>query len=234
LEDIFITEVIEFGGLLRRKVNLSSQGLSRNQFMTMSTKQLLINALYTDNTKQSRATARIKVVGGLCALLLSGLSTANDYKVEVLVFENINASTATESHAYEPPKLMRSASNAWLIEPTMLIDEAISIEESSDYQLQHHYSWGIESLPYEESANYTIVETDSQGYIKIYADLLLFTNIDLDYKGFRMKENRRLKLNEKHFFDHPKFGLLMQVSRLPKEDEETEVSEQKELLSETE
>ena len=53
----------------------------------------------------------------------------------------------------------------------------------------------------------------------MYADQLLFTNIDLDYKGFRLKENRRLKLNEKHFFDHPKFGLLMQVSRLETETE---------------
>ena len=53
----------------------------------------------------------------------------------------------------------------------------------------------------------------------MYADQLLFTNIDLDHNGFRMKEKRRLKLNEKHFFDHPKFGLIMQVSRLePKKD----------------
>ena len=66
-----------------------------------------------------------------------------------------------------------------------------------------------------------MVESDSHGYIKVYAEQLLFTNIDIDYKGFRLKENRRLKLNEQHFFDHPKFGLLMQVSRLekPKVDE---------------
>lgn len=108
----------------------------------------------------------------------------------------------------------------------MLLEEANSLEGSEDYLLKHHYSWGIESLPYQESANYTIVETESQGYIKVYADLLLFTNIDLDYKGFRMKENRRLKLDEKHFFDHPKFGILMQVSRLPEIEEETPIDSQ--------
>ena len=34
------------------------------------------------------------------------------------------------------------------------------------------------------------------------------------YLGYRMVEKRRLKLNERHYFDHPKFGLLVQVSRL--------------------
>jgi hypothetical protein len=145
--------------------------------------------------------------------------------VEVLVFENINASMATESHDYQAPQPMKSNSQAWLIEPSMLLEEAISIENSPNYLLKHHYSWGIESLPYQESANYTIVETESQGYIKVYADQLLFTNIDLDYKGFKMKENRRLKLNEKHFFDHPKFGILMQVSRLPERPTEDPVDE---------
>lgn len=104
----------------------------------------------------------------------------------------------------------------------MLNADAESIQNSPDYELQHHYSWGIESLPYEDSANYTIVEAESQGYIKVYAEQLLFTNIDIDYKGFRMKEKRRLKLNEKHFFDHPKFGLLMQVSRLVEQPTEEE------------
>jgi len=142
---------------------------------------------------------------------------AKDYMVEVLVFENTNASIATESHAYEAPKKLKAGSKSWYISPTMLNAEAASIQASPNYELKHHYSWGIESLPYEDSANYTVVETESQGYIKVYAEQLLFTNIDLDYKGFRMKEKRRLKLNEKHFFDHPKFGLLMQVSRLEEE-----------------
>jgi len=173
--------------------------------------------LRTARNSQPRRLSKVPgisvVVTALTALTV-GSANAKDYKVEVLIFENLNASTATESHAYEAPERMKSGSSAWVIEPTMLNDEAISIENSQDYLLKHHYSWGIKSLPYQDSANYNVVETDSQGYIKVYADQLLFTNIDLDYKGFRLKENRRLKLNEKHFFDHPKFGLLMQVSRL--------------------
>ena len=52
--------------------------------------------------------------------------------------------------------------------------------------------------------------------------LLLFANLDIDFKGLRLKEKRRLKLNEKHYFDHPKFGILLQVSRLEEKTEEAE------------
>ena len=82
----------------------------------------------------------------------------------------------------------------------MLLEEAKSLDDSEEYYLRHYYSWGQESLPYPESATYTVLEAEAQGYIKIYADQLLFANIDLDYKGFRMKENRRLKLNGKNTF----------------------------------
>ena len=177
-------------------------------------------------TSINRFLKKFALVGlSTMAIQVNSSAYAKDYMVEVLVFENVNASSATESHAYEAPKRMKFGSKAWLRPPTMLNAEAKSIEKSSNYVLKQHYSWGIESLPYEDSANFTVVERESQGYIKVYAEQLLFTNIDLDYKGFRMKEKRRLKLNQKHFFDHPKFGLLMQVSRLPKKNDETELAE---------
>lgn len=141
---------------------------------------------------------------------------ARDYKVEILVFENNKSSVATERNTYTPPKPMKSASKSWALTPSLLLSEANKINASSDYQLKHHYAYGVKSLPYQKSANFTMLETDIKGYVKIYADQLLFANMDLDFNGFRMTQKRRLKLNEKHFFDHPKFGLLLQVSRLEK------------------
>ena len=100
------------------------------------------------------------------------------------------------------------------VEKQLLLEQADALEASPDYELRYHFAWGQESLPYRNSATYTVVENDARGYIKVYADQLLFANIDIDYKGFRLFEKRRLKLNEKHYFDHPKFGVLIQVSRL--------------------
>ncbi len=155
---------------------------------------------------------------GLMLVLASWGSAvqAKDYIVEVIIFENMTHSDVTEPHAYEPPKKPRTNSQAWLLDTRLLTDQAQSVSESLNYDLKHHFAWGQEALPFSRSTTYTVLETDTQGYIKVYADQLLFANIDLDYKGFRMIEKRRLKLNEKHYFDHPKFGLLLQVSRLPK------------------
>lgn len=156
------------------------------------------------------------------AILLAMVSSASakDYKVEVLLFDNNNPSKVTESHDYQAPKPMRSNSQTWELEPSMLLDAAGALKKSSEYRLRNHYSWGQNALPYQRAASFSVAERDTQGFIRVYADNLLFVNIDLDHKGFRLSEKRRLKLNEKHFFDHPKFGVLIQVSRLEPEAEE--------------
>lgn len=162
----------------------------------------------------------------LLILLLINLTIstaiARDYMVEVLIFENLDAHPAYESQHYIEPAELEPNADVWFLEPSMLMEEAQAIRNSADYKLLRHLSWGQESLPLSESAAFNVIETDINGWIKVYANQLLFANLDLDFNGYRMNEKRRLKLNEKHFFDHPKFGILMQVSRLlpPEEPEE--------------
>ncbi len=171
---------------------------------------------------------QVRAVLLIGVFLLTGYSQttiAKDYVVEVILFENSTQSSVTEPHAYEPPKKPKTNAQAWLLETQLLNDVAEKIHSSEDYELKHHFAWGQEALPFSRSATYTVIEQDTQGYIKIYADQLLFANIDLDFNGFRMIEKRRLKLNERHFFDHPKFGILMQVSRLPKTPETPSLAE---------
>lgn len=163
---------------------------------------------------------KIKLFTFLCVVFFSLNLQAKDYIVEAIVFENTIESSITEPHSYTPPKKPRTGAQAWILDTQLLTEAALRISESTDYELKHHFAWGQESLPYEESATYTVIQQDAKGYIKIYADQLLFANIDLDFNGFRLIEKRRLKLNEKHYFDHPKFGLLLQVSRLEKKPEE--------------
>lgn len=167
----------------------------------------------------------IKLFSCLVCLSATSVVSANDYKVEVILFERIQSGAASESHHYEAPLEMKHEQSPWHLEPTLLLKEANELDKSQQYLVQRHYAWGVESLPYEKSANYTIIERQSQGYIKVYADHLLFANIDLDHKGFRMREKRRLKLDEKHYFDHPKFGVLMQVSRLERAEDDTDLDE---------
>ena len=82
----------------------------------------------------------------------------------------------------------------------------------------------------EEIENQPLVNQAISGWIKIYAKTLLFAQLDLDYFGYRLKEKRRLLLDEVHYLDHPKIGILLQVTRVEKteEDEKSETTEEKE------
>jgi hypothetical protein len=170
---------------------------------------------------QNQSLSLLLIVLAMSLIIFPGKVLAKDYKVEILVFKNIGNHRAFESYRNSEIDEMLSNAGVWQLEPTMLEQDATSIVDSEDYLLTHHLSWGQESLPYSESAAVNIIEQKINGWIKVYASHLLFINLDLDFNGYRMNEKRRIKLNEKHFFDHPKFGLLVQVSRL----EEAEADE---------
>ena len=156
------------------------------------------------------------------SILLPNVAFSKDYKVEILVFENLIEHQAYESYKHKEIEEIITESEVWLIEPTMLLEELVSFDESEDYLLQHHFSWGQESLDYSEAPVVNLTETDISGWIKVYANHLLYINLDLDYKGYKLTEKRRIKLDEKHFFDHPKFGILLQVSRLEEDEGESD------------
>jgi hypothetical protein len=160
----------------------------------------------------------------LAVTLATSFSThAKDYKVELIVFENLDRNAASESYASSEIPAMESGAEVWLIEPTMLLEESTAIKGSKSYRLIKHYSWGQESLPFDEAAAVNLIEPNLAGWAKIYARQLLYVNLDLEFQGYRLQEKRRIKLDEKHFFDHPKYGVLAQVSRLePEEVEDAE------------
>nr|MBX2849731.1 hypothetical protein [Acidiferrobacterales bacterium] len=174
--------------------------------------------------------AEFKTLKGKMDSANNQATTAKDYQVEVLIFENLTAGRAYEPHRYQTPEAMLSNSETWQVTASLLVDQATAIKNSRDFRLLKHFSWGQKSLPYSQSAAYQIVEQNINGWFKIYATQLLFANVDMDFNGYRMNEKRRLKLNEKHFFDHPKFGILLQVSRLEIDNNETEEAKESEQI----
>jgi hypothetical protein len=64
------------------------------------------------------------------------------------------------------------------------------------------------------------------GAIAIQRGQHLFLNVEVDYQSAAgvtcgVREHRRIKFNEYHYFDHPAFGVIMQV-RPPKNDAESD------------
>ena len=167
---------------------------------------------------------RAGVAACLAALLLLTPTAifAKDYQVEIVVFENLEEHQAFENYRYPEIPEMTSNAEVWRVEPSLLLDDAKALDDADDYRVLHHFSWGQESLPLSEAASVQVTELNIKGWIKVYANQLLYVNLDLDYQGYRLTEKRRIKLNEKHFFDHPKYGVMVQVSRLEAETTESE------------
>ena len=145
---------------------------------------------------------------------------AKDYQVEVVVFENLAEHQAFESYRYPEINEMTSNAEVWRVEPSLLLDDVKALGQADDYRVLHHFAWGQESLPLSEAASVQVTELNLKGWIKVYANQLLYVNLDLDYLDYRLTEKRRIKLDEKHFFDHPKYGVIVQVSRLEQDDDE--------------
>ena len=78
----------------------------------------------------------------------------------------------------------------------------------------------IDDVSTKDIENKPVVNQAINGWIKIYAKTLLFAEFDIDYFGYRLQEKRRLLLDEVHFLDHPKFGVLLQISRIEETEEE--------------
>lgn len=155
----------------------------------------------------------LRAITLLVATSFSSIVVAKDYQVEAILFANNEGHTAFESSHYQPIANLTSEAETWPLRPTLLLDEARAINGSQNYTLLAHHSWGQEALPTSEAAIFSVADRDTRGWIKVYASHLLFANLDLDFNGYRMIEKRRLKLNEKHYFDHPKFGVYLTVSR---------------------
>ena len=194
--------------------------------MINNTSPLKFNRSIERGTGFVKYPTRTGVIACLAALLLAAPTSgfAKDYQVEVVVFENLAEHQAFESYRYPEINEMKSNAEVWRVEPSLLLDDAKALDEADDYRVLHHFAWGQESLPLSEAASVQVTELNLKGWIKVYANQLLYVNLDLDYQGYRLTQKRRAKLNEKHFFDHPKYGVMVQVSRLEEEVDETEAA----------
>lgn len=60
------------------------------------------------------------------------------------------------------------------------------------------------------------------GFLQAFRDAMLQPEEEAGFAGYRLAQNRRIRLNELHYFDHPVFGVLLVVSPLQPEQTEQE------------
>ncbi len=161
------------------------------------------------------------------------------YQVEMIVFENLDVPTGGESFAHDPgmPNLdkgvfLKSSGGEGLV-PYQALSNSRSrlagvygaLRSSAEYRPIMHVNWQQPSVgrPHVKfvRVNRTGVNAEElvDGIVRIRASHLLHADLDLAFFGdaenhYRLTQTRKIKLKEVHYFDHPKFGVILLVNRL--------------------
>jgi hypothetical protein len=109
------------------------------------------------------------------------------------------------------------------------------LHDSARYNLLKQLAWIQSAISKNDAPVVSIGDQSTlSGQVRFYARTLLFIELELRFNQplknipnttvpyssrfyqtpvYTIKETRRLKLNEIHYFDHPRFGALVKVSR---------------------
>lgn len=141
------------------------------------------------------------------------VQAAGNYHIEVIVFDNINSGAYANTYEDNQTTALPSNGKTWRYSTAYLNSYASKLHNSSSYKVLQHIAWGQKSADYDHSVAKQLSGDGMNGWIKVYAKSLLFAQLDINFRGHKIKQQRRLKLNEVHYFDNDVFGVLLRVSR---------------------
>jgi len=145
------------------------------------------------------------------------------YKIELVVFSqnmpNTEVFDQTQSRIAWPKHVVNRASYKKVSPEYMNLDGSFAqLARVQNYQALMHVAW---VQPVKENSLSTAVKISNaagtiNGFFRIQRGNLVHMIADIEYSPgrviYRLNEKRRFKLNETHYLDHPKFGILARVS----------------------
>lgn len=166
----------------------------------------------------------------LLAVLSSPITVAQQrYQLEVIVFEHLKEDGGLWSRQDERPdwggaldlKNMNGGGFTALSPGSFKMGGVYRVLRSSqNYQPLLHRAWMQQGLPGARARPVRVSSDNGQieGTVKLRQARFLDVDVDLIYaigteKYARLQESRRMKLKELHYFDHPLFGAIIQVTR---------------------
>jgi hypothetical protein len=171
-----------------------------------------------------------KIIKNTLIALLLGICSANlwarNFRIEVIVFQQNSPTSETF------PQVSTELSWPNIIQQDFRDNLSLqriysSLAANYAYQPMWYKSWVQSFASHRTSGAMSITQGDGDllnGFIRVqrghYVQLLL----DLEYSPggsneesqviYRINEKRRVKLNEIHYFDHPRFGVIATVRPL--------------------
>lgn len=145
---------------------------------------------------------------------------ANAYKIELLIFSQDMPSTEVfdqlESMIKWPNRVADRSDYTRVNSSLRSSDSKLS--GSEQYQSIMHVAWiqTVEKNRHSRAVKISNPEGTINGFFRLKRGQLIHMITDIEYSEagviHRISEKRRFKLKDTHYFDHPKFGMLIRVS----------------------
>jgi len=145
------------------------------------------------------------------------------YKVELVIFSqqmpNSEVFDQTESQINWPRRLVnRSVFKGVNPQYMSLHGSYARLARSINYQPLMHVAWiqSVKANSLSSAVKISNPEGTINGFFRLQRGSLVHMIADLEYSPgsviYRLNEKRRFKLNETHYLDHPKFGVIARIS----------------------
>ncbi len=167
----------------------------------------------------------------LCSLLASSHAAARTYLVEMVVFSNDSGSRENWNFYSPQAQKQRNNINALLASSqpretggslSYLGKVHTALSGSPQHRIVSVHRWTQKSGSKGRSPLVQINTPDGslKGAVQVYAPNRLYAELNLMYspygdngagEAYFMKEQRRMKLKERHYYDNAKFGVVLIV-----------------------
>jgi hypothetical protein len=154
----------------------------------------------------------------------------SQFEIELLVFEQRFPHLLGDEQLAEERRGRAASERSVAVEPAAtgtprLAAMAEQLARDPHYRVLAHERWLQPSEPRSVAAPRRIHgtghESEVDGSVRFYATRFLHLDANLtlraDGRSYQLAELRRLRLNDLHYFDHPRFGMLARVSQPDKE-----------------
>lgn len=174
---------------------------------------------------------------GLLFTTLVNVASARTYLVEMITFTNSGASNERWNFNSALASQRRTKVNSFFAQSrdkdssgnlSYLGGTYSTLAGSSEHRILKVNHWTQQSANYTRSPLVQVNNSDLsiKGAVRVYAPNLLFVELNLMYspnrdslavnaegakEAYFIDERRRIKLKEVHYFDHPKFGVVLIV-----------------------
>ncbi len=168
---------------------------------------------------------KIIVFLGLCLCCFNAYAELKTYKIELLVFSqnmpNTEVFNQTESKINWPARVVSISSYKQVQAKYLNLRGSYTrLSREQNYTPLMHVGWlqSVGKNRMGSAVQITNAQGTINGFFRIQRGSLVHMIADIEYSPhstiYRLKEKRRFKLNETHYLDHPKFGILVRISPL--------------------